>query len=229
MGRSGVFRFLLVANAVLVSWLACNLYLRNQATAAPVTVTEENKELPPPEKKNAPGAVPSKASKSNSEATPFAQVYSTDPKKFAENLKAIQCPEQTIRDIISAEVHRRFKAQEESLRPTPADHVPFAWSARTTERRLLERRQEAAELARDEAAILRESFGCDATVPVPIYAMTSSDLQFETQVSANPALDTCGVRQVHDTYWSDVQALLQRTKGFWLPEDLAELQALKDK
>jgi len=227
MGRGGIFSLLLLTNAVLALALVYNGNIRKQAAVTPVPTTGEEVTLSgtqdslrfPSEK----GAI------SNSEATPFANVYSTDPKAFAQNLKAIGCPDQTIRDIVAADVHRRFKAQEESLRPTPADHVPFAWSARTTEPRLLERRQEAASLAREEASMLREALDCQADVSVPLYAMTASDLRFESHVAATPALDACGIRQVHDTYWSDVQALLQRTKGFWLPQDLADLEALKEK
>jgi len=162
-------------------------------------------------------------------ATPFTAVYSADPKQFVANLRSIHCPEQTIRDIIKAEVHRRYKKQEEALKPTPADHVPFAWSANTTEPRLLERREEAATLSREEGSILRDTLACEETVTRPLYAMTSSDLRFEQQLAATPNLDSCSIRQVHDNYWNDVQVLLQRTKGFWLPADVAELQTLKER
>jgi hypothetical protein len=159
--------------------------------------------------------------------TPFAQVYSPDAKQFAANLRAIQCPEQTVAEILTAEVRRRFHSQEEALRPTPADHVPFGWSARTTEPKLLERRQEAAALAREESGLLRDALSCEATVPMPLYAMTFSDLQFEDRLTASPSIDGCAIRQFHDDYWAQVQALLLRTKGFWLREDVAELNRLK--
>jgi hypothetical protein len=229
MKRSGVFKLMLLVNAALALWLVAGLHQRkvrqSEAEAAETArlAKAESESTAPEQTKQ--GKAPADISK----ATPFAKVYSSDPRTFADKLRAIGCPEQTIRDIVTAEVHRRFKAQEEALRPTPADHVPFAWSARTTEARLLERRVQAGMLARQEAAMLRDALGCEATVPMPIYAMTSSDQQFEGQLSSSPGVDTCSVRQVQDTYWNDVQALLDRTKGFWLPDDVAELQALKER
>ena len=59
-----------------------------------------------------------------------------------------------------------------------------------------------------------------------LYAMTTSDQQFEESL-ASPSIDACSIRQTHDDYWAQVQALQQRTKGFWLQEDVAELQRLK--
>jgi hypothetical protein len=227
MSRSATFKLLLLANVALAGWLAWGLHQGQGAAAeaaqAHLLADAANRsETTQQTNVTATGTT-------NLPPTPFAQVYSDDPKTFAQNLRAIGCPDQTIRDIITAEVHRRFKAQEEALRPTPADHVPFAWSARTTEARLLERRVQAGMMARQEAGLLREALGCEATVPMPIYAMTSSDQQFEGQLSASPGIDTCSVRQLQDTYWNDVQALLERTKGFWLPDDVAELQALKER
>ena len=75
--------------------------------------------------------------------------------------------------------------------------------------------------------MLRDALGCVAPVPMPQYAMTSYDQWFEEKLSASPGLDACSIRQVHDDYWAGVQALLRRTKGFWLPEDLVELNTLK--
>src|SRR5258706_16481041 len=38
------------------------------------------------------------------QATPFARMYSENPKDFTANLRAIHCPEETVRDIIVAEI-----------------------------------------------------------------------------------------------------------------------------
>jgi len=71
-------------------------------------------------------------------------------------------------------------------------------------------------------------FSCpEAIIPLPLYAMTTSDLRFEQRLSASPSIDGCAIRQIRDDYWAQVQALQQRIKGFWLPEDVAELNLLK--
>jgi hypothetical protein len=155
----------------------------------------------------------------------FTHVYSANPQRFAANLRAIHCPEETIKDILTAEVHRSFQAQEQALRPTPADHVPFAWSARTAEPKLIERRQQASQLARDESALLHNALSCDINVPIPLYAMTASDQKFESILASSP--NACAIREIQDEYWTRVQALQRRTKNFWLREDVAELENLK--
>jgi hypothetical protein len=160
-------------------------------------------------------------------ATPFTAVYSADSKQFAANLRAIGCPEETVKDILTAEMHRRFKDQEDALRPKPADHVPFAWSAKTTEPRLLERRETAAALFREEAAQLRDALGYDVSVPVPLYAQTMSDMQFQETFANSDAEKRNALQRAQDEYWTGVQVLQERTKGFWLPEDVADLQRLK--
>src|SRR5438046_2599067 len=66
-------------------------------------------------------------------ATPFKRIYSSDPKLFVANLRGIHCPEETIKDIMVAEVKSRFRLKEEALRPRPADHVPYGWPANTSE------------------------------------------------------------------------------------------------
>jgi len=161
-------------------------------------------------------------------ATPFTAVYSADLKQFAAHLRAIGCPEETVKDILAAEVHRQFKDQEDALRPKPADHVPFAWSAKTTEPRLVERREQAAALFREEATRLRDALGYDVSLPVPLYAQTMSDMQFEKTLSDSDAEKRRALQRAQDEYWTGVQLLENRTKGFWLPDDAADLQRLKE-
>jgi hypothetical protein len=126
-----------------------------------------------------------------------------------------------------AEIGLRFRAREEALRPTPADHVPFAWSANTSEAKLLERRQKAAALAREKAGLLREALGYEVPVPMHTYAMTVSEQHFEEQLEKPSLTDRPALRQAHEQYWTKVEELQERTKGFWLPEDVAELERLK--
>jgi len=161
-------------------------------------------------------------------ATPFTAVYSADSKQFAANLRAIGCPEETVKDILAAEVHRQFKDQEDALRPKPADHVPFAWSANTTEPKLAERREKAATLYREEAARLRDALGYEVSVPVPLYAQTMSDMQFQETLANYDAQKRSALQRAQDDYWTGVQLLQDRTKGFWLPQDVADLQRLKE-
>lgn len=161
--------------------------------------------------------------------TPFAAVYSTDNKQFVANLRAIGCPEETIKDILLAEINRRFAPQENALRPKPADHVPYGWSAKTSEGKLIARRQEAAAIAREKRSSLRNALGYDVPVKMPQYAMTTSDQIFERTLNSLPAEKQSLAQALQDDYWAGVQMLRDRTRGFWQAEDVAALKELQEK
>jgi hypothetical protein len=159
--------------------------------------------------------------------TPFAAVYSPDSKQFVVNLRGIHCPEETVKDIVLAEISRRYQAQEDALRPKPADHVPFGWSPKTSEGKLLRRRQQAASLAREKASLLREALGYDVPVPMPTYGMAASEQRFEDSLATLSPENSSAARRVQESYWEKVQSLRDRTKGYWQSDDVAELERLK--
>ena len=159
--------------------------------------------------------------------TEFAAIYSSNTRQFVANLRAIGCPEETIKDILVAEIGRRYAAQEEALRPTPGDHVPYGWSPKTVEGKLIARRQEAAAIAREKAAALRDALGYDVPVKMHHYAMTTSDEVFQRLLDSLPQEKRAAAQQIHESYWADATSLRERTRGFWLKEDVDELNQLK--
>jgi hypothetical protein len=233
MNRRRTLGAMLLVNVGLLGWFASGLTTKTRepnvqagdkvamVSGAPATITTDSNAVGPA----GASAAPTQSEKSERPTTVFTQVYSPDPREFAANLRAIGCPEDTIKDILTAAVHSQYQSQEQGLRPTPADHVPFSWSARTSEPRLIDRRQKAGELARDESSLLRNALSCEISVPLPLYATTLSDQQFEAAYAGSD--NACALREVQDIYWTRVQALQQRVKGFWLPQDVAELEDLK--
>src|ERR1043166_116956 len=161
------------------------------------------------------------------QATLFARMYSENPKEFTANLRAIRCPEETVRDIITAEIGRKYRAEEDWLRPKPADHVPMDWSSATSEGRLLQRRLEIAALARKKAGEAGEALGYSVPISLPLYATTPADQRFEAEWANLPEPKRARLNRAQDDYWRKTSALQERTRGFWQSEDYAELQRLK--
>jgi hypothetical protein len=231
MKRTLIIAWLAVLNAVLVGWLVAGLQQRKNLPrpaspdagmeSAPLSTSSDDRSAAQPTRAGR-RVVPS-----DTPSTPFTAVYSPDQNRFAANLRGIRCPEETVKDIIAAEVDLRYQAQEQALRPKPADHVPWGWSSRTSEGRLLDRRQQASSLALEKEALLRESLGCEAAVPLPIYALTVSDQRFEDSLAPVSLDKRCVARQVQESYWTKVQALQGRTRGFWQSDDAGELERLK--
>jgi hypothetical protein len=233
MKKRFILGLLAVVNLSLLGWLLVGARAQSAAPEENQTVLEqgENRAASATFRTNESeqgSAAITRLKKSRGVSSPptaFALVYSPNPNQFATNLRAIHCPEDTIKDILAAEVHRWYQTQEDALRPTPADHVPFAWSARTAEPKLLERRQQASALAHEESALLHSALSCEINVPLPLYALTSSDQQLDFLTANSP--NACAIREIQDEYWAAVRTLQERTKGFWLRADLAELEQLK--
>lgn len=161
-------------------------------------------------------------------ATLFERIYSPDPKQFVANLREIHCPESTVKDILVAEAHRRFGDRERALEPRPADHVSYTWSAWTSEPKLVARRQEAASLAREESAWLRDALGYEVAVPKPLYALTAREQLIEQGLATQPPERREAIRQAQEDYWTRVQGVQEGTKGFWQTADAAEIDRIKD-
>lgn len=159
--------------------------------------------------------------------TAFASVYSIRPAEFAANLRRAGCPEETVRDILVAEVGRKYRGREEDLRPTPGDHLPWGWSAKTHEAKIIERRQQAAAMAREKEGLLRTALGYDVNMPMPKYAMTVSDQAFQKQLEQLPLEKRQAAHLANEQYWILVEQLRGRTQGFWQREDIEELERLK--
>lgn len=222
--KRGILIGLLLLNFILGFALARNVRARARARSNEpgevLVVPPETKRQPPRSRSLAPvEPIP--------RPTPYAAVYSPRPSDFAANLRRVGCPEETVKDILSAEVNRRYHSRENQLKPKPADHVPFMWSPKTSEAKLIERRQQAAEIAREKADALRAALGYDVQVSMPLYAMTTSDQRFSKEIEAIPAKNHKAAYAAQDQYWLMVEQLRNRTRGFWEPEDVEELNQLK--
>jgi hypothetical protein len=216
-------KVVLILLVVLNLFLAANLVW--SGSAVPAVEGSESTQVQQAEvavavqaKESAPVAVPK---------TEFASVYASDPKQFAVNLRRAGCPEETVRDILVAEIGRRYHSREEDLRPKPGDHLPWGWSAKTHEAKIIERRQAAAGMAREKEMLLRAALGYEVKVPIPTYAMTVSDQVFEERLKTLPPEKRELAHLANEQYWRMVEQLRAKTQGFWQSEDIAELERLK--
>ena len=93
------------------------------------------------------------------------QVESVDYKQYIANLRAIGCPEETIKDIILADVNKLFDARRKALKP-PGERFAFWKSGATAARGPDEERTKQLQaLAKEKRDLLRELLGVDVTDP----------------------------------------------------------------
>src|SRR5687767_10320746 len=90
----------------------------------------------------------------------WRMVESEDYKKYIANLRNIGCPEETIRDIIVADVNKLFASRASRLKPT--EEFKF-WKAGNTLFRGLDedRLKQQTALANEKKALLKELLGTD--------------------------------------------------------------------
>jgi hypothetical protein len=95
-------------------------------------------------------------------------VESADYRQYIKNLRAIGCPEETIRDIIIADVNQLF-ASKAKERIGPKQEFQF-WKTNSADYPAgeAERIQKQVELAREKRAILKELLGVDIEDPSPL-------------------------------------------------------------
>ena len=231
MNSSSTVSCLAVLNSALLLTLIWGLKTRDLSSTQPLSCKSEVDEpASPGNSSRATEALKNAHSNTTNAAaprTPFAAIYSSEPKLFVDNLRRVGCPEETIRDIMVAEVSRKYRTQEEALLPTPADHVPWGWSPRTSEGKLIERRQQAAAIAREKAALFHTALGYDVPAKMPVYALTKSDQRFEGLLNSLTAGNRQAAQQIQENYWARVEELRSRTRGFWQSEDIVELKQLQ--
>ena len=95
----------------------------------------------------------------------WRQVESTNYIEYIQNLRAIGCPEMTIRDIVVADVNALFENRERQRR-VATNGIAF-WKAGSKPKRLARDRAEKAhqELETERVAILKQLLGSDFAVP----------------------------------------------------------------
>jgi hypothetical protein len=155
---------------------------------------------------------------------------SADFKQYIANLRAVGCPEQTIQDIIIAEVNKLYAGKEAALRVKPEHLKPWEVFAVST-RVLMERERKLRQLLREKRALLKELLGIDVPMEMPSTmsgGVASRERRFEEAYEKLPEGKRGPVRAIQEDYWAQTEDLNERTMGFWEPQDYEEQRRLKN-
>ncbi len=170
-------------------------------TAAPQTVT--------------PGAPARRADRAsniprfftNTVNVDWNQVESADYKNYIANLRAIGCPEETIRDIIVADVNKLFEAREKAL-AGPEQKFEF-WKRQSSREALGEDKvKQRIQLAREKRALLKELLGVEIDDKTPLVPSPRSQ---EGRLAFLPQDKQQQVREVEATFTAKVNSLFANT------------------
>src|SRR5687767_10292081 len=96
-----------------------------------------------------------------SEQFNWAQVESPDYKEYIAKLRAIQCPEQTIRDIITADVNKLYALKLRELRPNQGRLEYWKRAPQYYSKEERDRQEKYRQLEKEKSALLAELLGED--------------------------------------------------------------------
>ena len=169
-------------------------------------------------------------SASGAPATPgrftWRLLESADFKRYIDNLRSVGCPEQTIQDIIIAEVNKLYAGKEAALRLRPEHLKPWEVFGASPYAEM-DRERKFRQLMREKRTLLRDLLGIDVPQEVPSIWARSSDSAQEAALAKLPEGKRELVREIQEQLWDKQQELQARTMGFWEPEDQQEMQRLQ--
>jgi hypothetical protein len=155
-------------------------------------------------------------------AVDWRAVESDDYRKYVANLRAVGCPEATIRDIIVADVNKLFEARERELMVS-TNKFQF-WKR---EHPAMDEKQfeQARALVREKRALLRELLGVE--VPEKEVAASSLSTSRREQIlECLPKEKREQVNEAYEAYTVKAQALMAG-KARPTKADLEQLRALE--
>ena len=152
-------------------------------------------------------------------------VESEDYKKYIANLRAIGCPEETIKDIIVADVNKLYDSKRKALKK-PGEGFKF-WKGGMNQMMAgmmnEEAKKQQQELAKEKRALLKELLGIEPEEkPEEVFGLTA---MMETMLDFLPPAKQAKVIQL----MQDVQTKAMKRMGNGQPdaEDMKEMQKIQ--
>jgi len=207
------------ANLVLAGWWITGRS-RTDPTSVPFTTGVA---APAPKKKVGPPAIKLVTSPTRLPAgiNSWQDLQSADLKEFVRRLRTAGCPEETIQDIILAEVNRHYAAKNRELFPDSYANRPF-WETQKINTDLAEikknreRSKRSRELQKEKSALLVELLGIDPELE----RRKADGFQqyfdyYDNQVSFLPESKRETVRKYLDEFEEKRQEFYARNRGLY--------------
>src|SRR5438552_3474041 len=150
-------------------------------------------------------------------------VESKDYKTYIANLRAIQCPEETIQDIIIAAINQEYAAKEASLKLRPYHIKPWEDLEKPGTRNWAKLVQ-LRDLLQEKRALVKELLGIDLAVELPLIRSEQGNERFESALNNLPEEKRDAVRAIQEKFWIEFGKLQERTMSQFDSEDRAAYQ-----
>ncbi|MEO8426008.1 MAG: hypothetical protein ABI651_02740 [Verrucomicrobiota bacterium] len=163
----------------------------------------------------------------------WSSIESADYKEYIAKLRGIECPEQTIRDIIIADVNKLYAPREAPFKAP--QNYPLPWETRVSTSETLsvaesrkdhERHKQLREVENEKNALLKELLDFEQPLEA-LRAWHSRNYQrYETALNALPTEKREQVRAILENYWEASDQLYDKYNLRRTPEYLGEYQQI---
>jgi hypothetical protein len=222
-----VLTFSLLANLALAAWIGFRLVRPNPAPAVTASQTSaiEPKSGPRRFTRVHASAATSVATKDVVDRFNWGNLESSDYKTYMANLRAAGCPEETVRDIILADVDRLFAPRLAALRPKQEEfefwktgQSPYG-AAQSAEER-----QKAREIYLEKQALLKELLGDD--YPKDIARQFGYAAEEDAVMAAIPKEKKDQLQKIRERLNEERREINLKAKGHFSTELQDDLKAL---
>jgi hypothetical protein len=149
-----------------------------------------------------------------------------DLHRCVANLREVGCPEATIKDIILAEVNRRYAPRERALKMRYEDYELWE-SPSPGARNVLDSQMQLSALYAEKKALLRDLLGVEVELPMPKGLRDGAQSQLEMALATLPEGKRAQVRSIQEGYLAEMQRLKVNTLNFLEGPDVELLAKLK--
>ncbi|KAF0176771.1 MAG: Peptidoglycan-binding LysM [Limisphaerales bacterium] len=222
---------LVLSLALTGALLGMNFALYRTRLAAPATDPERKltvttkrlvRNLPPP---------PPAATTAPTNPPPFhwSALESPDYATYAANLRAVGCPERTLRDILLPDIEKLYAERERQLEDRPEDNFWETADQRDARQRARDAKLHALEL--EKRALIRQLLGADWNFAAlkELRSEGFASAIMELLLGFTDTAKSDHLFTTHQMFEDDVQAHQTATEGIVLDEDVPKLQTLRDR
>jgi hypothetical protein len=154
----------------------------------------------------------------------WGSVESPDYREYIANLRAIGCPEETVRDIIIADVNKLFASRIAALYPSARDYKFWRVEDRVAREEDRAREQKRRELDREKRALLKELLGIDYEVEMARWSGRPDEDEWRLGFLSPEKQEL--LKSLQSKY-RDMERALMADGGFRNPENRAKMAALR--
>ena len=154
----------------------------------------------------------------------WGTVESPDYREYIARLHAIGCPEETIRDIIIADVNKLFAGRVAALYPSPKDYKFWRVQDRALRQEERARDQKRRELDKEKRALIKELLGIDYDVEMARWNGRPDEDDYRHGFLSPEKLELVNALQAK---YREMERALMNDGGFRNPENRAKIAALR--